>query len=75
MLGRRTLTHDLSSENIEVVKHGLIYQTTALVLTLLILKYVQFASPHTSRTKKKKKVKQTRKNILKDSEKLQIITT
>lgn len=73
MLGRRTLTHDLSSENIEVVKHGLIYQTTALVLTLLILKYVQFASPHTSRTKKK--VKQTRKNILKDSEKLQIITT
>lgn len=74
MLGRRTLTHDLSSENIEVVKHGLIYQTTALVLTLLILKYVQFASPHTSRTKKKK-VKQTRKNILKDSEKLQIITT
>lgn len=52
---------------LEAVKHGSIHQATAL--TLLLLKYIQFAS----RNKKRKRNRE--KKILRDSEKLQITTT
>lgn len=69
-LGGTYMTHrQKANSSTEVVKHGLIYPTTAPALTLPILKYVLFDSAPVGRMKK------PQKNILKDSEKLQLTIT